>query len=786
MSIRNKILFGCLALTLLTALLGASARIAEQRLGQLALGIYDNAFMSVSYLRAAQVEFATSVRQPDQAVQADTKQDLLDDLDLVVDRAMSRRGHDLAARLRREIETSLSRSTLDRATASAIGARFEDVVEVFADDGFRARRRVGELVAAELRQTEALLSGSVVLALLATFLLARLIAPPIGRAVRIAQSIAGGRLDNPIAVGGRGETADLLGALSVMQSSIAAGMRRIQALMAEQAETHAGETAATNARMTAALQNMNQGLCLFGPTDRLLVSNRRFAEMFGTPDPDAAASQVLAQAGLAALLDMSGKAVEAMSFELADGRTIAVSQQTVQGGGWVATYEDVSERRAAEARLAHVARHDQLTSLPNRLLFGEQVRATVTRDHRDASVAMLCLDLDRFKTVNDMFGHESGDALLRAVSERLQTCCREQDFVARLDGDEFAVVQVGRQPAAASGLARRLIEALAEPFVLDQRAVEVGVSIGIALVDDTVSANAEDLLKCAELALTRAKDEGGGCFRFFEAAMDLRARERRALELDLRNALKNEEFEIYYQPQIATGAGLAGFEALLRWNHPSRGLVSPGDFIPLAEEIGLIGALGDWVLKHACIAAAGWPAEIKVAVNLSPAQFRGRALADDVAGVLAASGLPAHRLELEITEALLMEDDDLVLGTLRSIRRLGVRIAMDDFGTGYSSLAYLSRFPFDKIKIDQSFVRALDANDESIAIIRAIVGLGRSLGIAINAEGVETQEQQARLAKEGCGELQGYLFGRPRPESTIPEICARFHPGPPALCDAAA
>ncbi len=776
MSIRNKILGGCLALTLLTALLGASGEIAEQRLGNLAIGIYDNAFMAVSYLRAAQVEFAGISSISDRSSQSEAYQDVLDDLDIVVERAMSPHGRTEATRLRREVASTLPHIRANPTAASPIEARFDRVVEVFADDGFRDRRRVGELIAAQMRQTGALLVGSLVVAFLATFLLARSIAPPIGRAVRIAQSIAGGNLDNPITVEGRGETADLLAALAIMQSSIAAGMARIEALMAAQALTHADEIAAHNAQMTAALENMNQGLCLYDGASRLLVANRRFAEMFGTPKLGAAAPDVLLAAGLTSLLDGSGGSGEALSCELADGRAIAVSQQAIANGGWVATYEDVSERRAAEARLAHVARHDQLTGLPNRLLFGEHVRAAILGKVCETSAAMLCLNLDRFKTVNDSLGHPVGDALLRAVADRLRSCCRDEDIVARLGGDEFAIVQIGKQPAAAGGLARRLIETLADPFVLAGQPIEIGVSIGIALAGGPDAASAEDLLKCADLALCRAKADGRGCFRFFEAAMDLRVRERRALELDLRNALKNDELEIYYQPQVSAGARLVGFEALLRWNHATRGLVSPGEFIPLAEEIGLIGALGDWVLKHACLAAARWPGDVKVAVNLSPAQFRGRMLADDVADALAASGLPAHRLEVEITEALLMQDDEQILQTLLSIRALGVRIAMDDFGTGYSSLAYLSRFPFDKIKIDQSFIRNMTGNEDSLAIVRAIIGLGRSLGIAVNAEGVETQEQRARLTTEGCGELQGFLFGRPRPEGAIPEIIERLGP----------
>ena len=772
MSIRSKILAGCLALTLLTGLLGAFAQRAEQRLGRLAFDIYDNAFMTVSYLRAAQIEFAGfAARSGRSGPSADAAADLLGDLDVVVERAMSPRGRAAAVALRREVVAALPRLASEPAVASAVQATFERVVETFAGDGYRYRRDVGRLIATQMRQTGFVIIGSLLAALATTALINHSITPPVRRAVRVAQSIAGGNLDNPIATRGRGETADLLRALAVMQSSIARAMTRINALMDAQAASHADEIAVRSAQMEAALDNMNQGLCLFDAADRLVVANRRFAEMFGVPTLGSRAEAVLRSAGLAALLDVSGGVIEALSSELPDGRAIAVSQQVIASGGWVATYEDVSERRVAEARLAHMARHDLLTGLANRLLFSEHVQAAFARGHRDGSSAMLCLDLDRFKAVNDTLGHPAGDALLRAVAERMRACTREGDLVVRLGGDEFAVVQAAAsQPTEATALARRLIEVLGEPFEIAGQRVEIGVSVGIALAGDIAVHTPEALIKCADLALYRAKAEGRGCYRFFEAEMDIRMQARRALELDLRGALANGQFELFYQPQVKVGSGISGFEALLRWHHPQQGLVSPAVFIPLAEEIGLIGSLGDWVLQRACAAAAGWPGNLKVAVNLSPAQFSRRALAEDVAAALAASGLPPHRLELEITETVLLQDDERVLETLHALRALGVRIAMDDFGTGYSSLGYLRRFPFDKIKIDQSFVRGVADRADCLAIVRAVIGLGRSLGMSVVAEGVETHEQLAKLIAEGCVEVQGYLFSRPRSEAAIEEM----------------
>ena len=774
MTIRAKILAGCLALTALAGLLGAVAVAAERKLDGLALSIYDDAFMAVSYLRAAQVGFAELATGAHAgASDANAPEEVLSDLDVVRDRAMSAAGRAQAEALREHVADALRNASTagpcSSDTAVEIQAEFERVVETFAADGFSYRRRVGEIMAAQVRRTVAAVGATLFAALAITALVSRSIAPPVRRAVRIAQAIAAGKLDNAIAVRGRGETTDLLRALSAMQASIAAAMARINHLMADQAASHAGELAAQHARLEAALENMNQGLCLFGPDGRLAVANQRFAEMFGAPEAGASPERLLRGRGLKPLLDgTAGGGTAAFSCDLPDGRAIACSQRLVAGGGWVTTYEDVTERRAAEQRLAHMARHDALTELPNRLLLSEHMPQALARASRNGGLAVLCLDLDRFKAVNDALGHAAGDALLRAVSQRLRDCTREIDLIVRLGGDEFAIVQEApAQLTDAVALARRLIEVLSAPFDLDGQQVVIGTSIGIALSEDG-QARPEALLKCADLALYRAKAEGRGTFCLFEAEMDALIQVRRALELDLRHALAGGQLELFYQPLVHAGDGsISGFEALLRWRHPERGLVSPAIFIPVAEEIGLIDAIGAWALRRACRDAAGWPGTRKVAVNLSPAQFRGGTLVEDVANALAASGLPPGRLELEITESVMLQDDDSVLATLHGLRALGVRIAMDDFGTGYSSLSYLRRFPFDKLKIDQSFVRGMDDRGDCLAIVRAVIGLGRSLGMAVNAEGVETPEQLAALRAEGCNELQGYLFSRPRPGSEV-------------------
>ena len=779
MTIRAKIFSGCLALTVLTALLGLYAQRAERDLGTLALRIYDEAFMGVSYLRSAQAGFASlaaNVRngQLDPAA----VEGVIGDLGVAQGRAMSPEGRAEADRLAGAIVAMVGQAVdaSDPASAPAftpafteVQAGFEHAVEVFAGDGFRYRLRVGRMVAAQERQTTLVFVLILLGALVITFVLSRMIAPPVRRAVRIAQAIAAGRLDNAIPVTGRGETAELLQALSTMQGSIADALGQIRALMAEQAASHAGELAQQHARLEAALGNMNQGLCLFGADGRLAVANRRFGEMFGVPETGAPVEQVMQDAGLLRLLESArGGAIAALSCDLPDGRSIAVSQQPIAQGGWVATYEDTTERRATEARLSHMARHDPLTGLPNRLAYSEHLPEVLARARRGAGVAVLRLGLDRFNGVNDALGQAAGDALLGAVARRLMETTRETDFLVRLSGDEFAVVQESPdQPADVLVLAERLAALVGEPYEIAQQQVVIGASIGIVLASGIE--DADGLLQAAGLALHRAKAEGRGTPRFYEIGMDAELQAQRALEADLRRALAGGQLELFYQPLMHAG-GIAGFEALLRWRHPTRGLVSPAEFIPLAEAAGLIGEIGAWVLVQACAEAAGWPGALKVAVNLSPAQFRTRSLVDDAGHALAASGLPANRLELEITESVLLQDDDGVLEVLHALQGMGIGVAMDDFGTGYSSLSYLRRFPFDKIKIDQSFVRGITTQEDSRKIVRAVIGLGRSLGMAVNAEGVETLEQLEALRLEGCGELQGYLFSRPKPACEVPEM----------------
>ena len=466
----------------------------------------------------------------------------------------------------------------------------------------------------------------------------------------------------------------------------------------------------------------------------------------------------------------------AFSCDLPDGRTITVAQQMIAGGGLVATFEDITEKRKAELMLDHMALHDALTNLPNRVLFRVHLERELKLIGRGEKVAVLFLDLDHFKNVNDFLGHPIGDALLQMVAERLTKSVRDSDVVARLGGDEFAIIQShADQPTQATALAQRPLDIVGTPYALDDHQIVVGVSVGIALAP-TGGMSADDILKNADLALYRAKADGRATYRFFEPAMDAQMQARRHLELDLRRALVNQELTLFFQPLISVATRrVLSFEALLRWRHPTRGLVQPGTFIPLAEEVGLIVPIGKWVLEQACQEAVKWPEEIRLAVNVSAIQFRVPGLVEATTQALRCSGLAPGRLDIEITESVLMDNSQANLVILGQLRDLGVRISMDDFGTGYSSLSYLQSFPFDKIKIDQCFVRDLGRKDASSAIIGAVVHLGRALGMTVVAEGIETEAQLEKITAEGCAEGQGYLFSKPCPASSIGSLMERLN-----------
>jgi diguanylate cyclase (GGDEF)-like protein len=546
-----------------------------------------------------------------------------------------------------------------------------------------------------------------------------------------------------------------------------------------------------NLQFDTALNNMVQGLVMFDSSARIVVCNQRYIEMYNlSPEvvkPGCTLHKVLEHRKAVGLftgdpeqrcrtiLDAIARGeTVAWAHEMSDGRMIQTVDQPMPGGGWVSTHEDVTERKRADAKIAYMAHHDELTGLPNRRRFHEKLKEALSLDQREKRVAVFYLDLDRFKKVNDTLGHPVGDDLLKVVAERLLNCVREVDTVARLGGDEFAIIQPAiERPRNAAVFADRILQAVAALYEIGGHEIIVSTSIGIAIAPDD-GTETDQLMKNADTALYGAKTVERGTYRFFTGEMDARMKARANMEADLRKALVDGEFELFYQPLInAQRNEVSCCEALLRWHHPEAGMISPAEFIPVAEDMGLIIPLGEWVLRKACADAAKWPDNINVAVNVSTIQFKKQSLTQTILTALAASGLPAHRLEIEITETVILEDNNEIRATLHQLHELGVQIVMDDFGTGYSSLSYLRKFPFDKIKIDAFFIRGLSDGDDCSTIVEAIIKMAGTMKIATVVEGVETQQQLVKVREWGCTEMQGYLFSRPKPVAEIYSMFAR-------------
>jgi diguanylate cyclase (GGDEF)-like protein len=546
-----------------------------------------------------------------------------------------------------------------------------------------------------------------------------------------------------------------------------------------------------NMHFDAALSNMTQGLCMFDGDRRLVVWNERYAQLYrlqpdllkvGTPHDAIIANHAFlgllkedsgdsaAKAHKSALPQLPNHATSSRVDEFADGRFVLVTRQPMADGGWLATHEDVTERRRAEAEIVQLARQDGLTGLANRAEFNAKLDEASRRLKRNGgAITVMMLDLDKFKSVNDTCGHLAGDQLLVEVGRRLKSEIRETDVLARLGGDEFAIIQEGGadQQEGATALALRIISAIARPFDLHGHEASIGISIGMALAP-AHGAEAEQLLKAADLALYEAKANGRNDFRVFQDEMLEQFNTQKLAESELREAIARQEFEVHYQPMIAVGTEkLYGVEALLRWRHPTRGLVAPDQFIPLAEATGLIVPLGEWVLWKACKDASSWPSHVHVAVNISAVQFRRGTLFDAVLRILLETGLAPGRLELEITETTLLENQEAHLATIRQLKNLGISMALDDFGTGYSAVSYLTIFPFDKIKIDKSFTQGVLDRRDYKAVVASTLALAQGLGIVTTAEGIETQEQFEYMRGAGVDLAQGYLFGRPAPMSQL-------------------
>jgi diguanylate cyclase (GGDEF)-like protein len=539
-------------------------------------------------------------------------------------------------------------------------------------------------------------------------------------------------------------------------------------------------------RLDTAVNNMPHGLVLFDANGRLVLCNERYIEMFrASPDvvrPGCTLRDLVqhrkdtgtflgdVDAHCAEFLEnVRKREAGRTTIDASDGRIIQLLYHALPDGGWVTTLEDVTEQRRSQERIAHLAHYDALTGLPNRLLFHERLSQAL-RAVRDTQVAVLYIDIDGFKTVNDSLGHSVGDELLKGISGRLRGCVNESGLVARLGGDEFAIIQADvKDQSGVTDLVGLIYAAIRTPFDCMGHQLMTDASIGVALAAAGDN-DLEQLIKNADLAMYDAKASGRRTHRFFDPSLEARARARHLLELELRQTVAERGFEIHYQPIVDLRSELvAGCEALIRWRHPERGFVPPGEFIPIAEDIGLIDEIGEWVLNTACSEAASWPSHIRIAVNVSPTQFRSRTLALKVAAALARSGLSSNRLELEITEAVLIQDHEAAIETLDQLRALGVSVALDDFGTGYSSLSYLHRFPFDKIKIDRSFISNL-SEDKSLPILQAALGIAASQKMITTAEGVETEAQRRLLRDLGCTQMQGYLFSAAKPADEIRPI----------------
>lgn len=810
MSIRIRFFFAFSILVALACALALCGMRGIVSSGDIVLRLYDGPLTGINHARSAQAELNEArlliATDADSGSRAETEikfgalvTAIADDLSIVRDRIQdpdviralaaaegrirdwSSAGFEFLSGHADGLATAPSGSDIAQMSNEA-SAALDNLSEKVAIYGFGYRMEAQAKVADTRAALLMLAVGAILIGLILAIGCSHSMSKPIREAMQIAERVAAGNLGDQIVNTRNDEFGHLLTSLAAMQSHL---------------KTRADEDYAMMEKLDVALNSMSQGLCMFGPDQRLMLWNERYARMYRIPPErlfvGCTVEDLLEARRIAGTTNRNAAQYDAkmkaaiqtgsrdnMIAELIDGRIVKIECQPTPKGSYIVIHEDITESTENEARIAHLAFHDPLTDLPNRAAFSDQIAKTLrSAAASQDTFAVLCIDLDRFKEINDVYGHAAGDQFLIEVGFRLEMACNGA-FLARQGGDEFTIISSGGpQPDTAEQLCKRLSSVFDTPVRVEDMDIGGNFTVGVSIYPQD-GADVNTLVANAEAALYRAKVQERGTIRFFEPAMDQQIREKRSLHLDVALALEKNELELYYQPQAMIGGDIFGFEVLLRWRHPVRGAVPPGLFIPLAEEIGAIGPIDEWVLREACREAASWPNPLSIAVNLSPVDFRQGNVPDMILSALLDTGLNPQRLEIEITEGVLIEDFDRAIETLRKIKNLGVRVAMDDFGSGYSSLSYLQSFPFDKIKIDQSFIAKIGKSYPAAAIIHAIVGLGRSLTLPIIAEGVETAEQLAFLAKEGCDEAQGYLIGRPEPIVRYQHVIGKLIDAPEA------